>query len=109
MRNNETEKLIIETAGPLPTYKPYGNVLFLDYQPPAQLGQIHLPNGQKPLFDFITCKVTAAGKACDLVKVGDTILIASKAIMGVKHDGHSVWVTQENTILAVVEPDAAVS
>ncbi len=62
-----------------------------------------MPNGAKPLFDFVTCKVTSAGPGCDLVKVGDTILIATKAIMGVKHDGQEVWVTQENTILAVVE------
>ena len=85
-----------------PVYKPYGNVLILDYVPPTNVGQIHLPTGAKPLFDFVTCKVTAAGPGAELVKVGDTILLASKAIMGVKHDGHEIWVTQENTILAVI-------
>lgn len=90
-------------TGKKPIYRPYGNVLVLDYTPPEKLGQIHLPNGAKPLFDFVTCGVVAAGKACDLVKVGDRILIATKAIMGVRHDGHEIWVTQENTILAVVE------
>lgn len=93
--------MIIEPSKP--TYKPYGNVLILDYQPPSKVGTIHLPNDAKPLFDFVTCKVTAAGPGAELAKVGDTILLASKAIMGVKHDGHEVWVTQENTILAVVE------
>jgi hypothetical protein len=89
--------------GKKPTYKPYGNVMVLDYTPPEKIGQIHVPNGIKTLTEFITCAVTAAGPGCDLVKVGDRILIATKAIMGVRHDGHEIWVTQENTILAVVE------
>lgn len=94
---------VTETVGPKPSYKPYGNVLFLDYKPAAIAGQIHLPNGAKPLHEFVTCKVTAAGSGAELVKAGDTILIATKAILGVKHDGQEVYVTQENTILAVIE------
>lgn len=90
-------------TGPKPVYKPYGTVMVLDYFPPDKAGTLHLPNGAKPLFDFVTCPVLAVGPGCDLVKVGDRILLASKAIMGVKHDGHEIYVTQENTILAVVE------
>ncbi len=85
-----------------PVYKPYGNVLILDYEPPLKVGTLHLPDKIKPLHEFVTCKVTAAGPGAEMAKVGDTILLASKAIMGIKHDGQEVYVTQENTIIAVV-------
>lgn len=100
---NNSNAVLSTLAGSKPTYKPYGNVLILDYVPPEKIGQLHLPNGSKPLFDFVTCGVLAAGPAVEIATPGTRVLIATKAIMGVKHDGQEIWVTQENTILAVVE------
>lgn len=84
------------------TYEPYGSVIVLDYKPAEKAGVLHLPQGVKPTFDFITCKVLAAGPAVDQAKAGKWVLLATKAIMKVDHDGRTIYVTQENTILAVV-------
>lgn len=86
-----------------PIYKPYGAVMVLDYVPVDKVGVIHMPAGAKQPLEFITVKVLAHGPKVELAVTGTTVLIAVKAIMSVKHDGHQIYVTQENTILGIVE------
>ncbi len=96
-------KLNAEALLPALTYTPFGTILVLDYHPVEKVGAIILPNGVKQPLEFVTCKVLSAGPKTEQAKAGTTILIAVKAIMSVKHDGRTIFITQENTIIGLVD------
>lgn len=88
-----------------PVYKPYGEILQLDWTPQEQIGGIVIPKQSqaKMGLPFFRVKVLAAGPDCKMVKVGDYVIIPQQVILHAKWDGDLAFFTSENKIVAVVE------
>lgn len=73
---------------------------------PLKKGDIILPGNVKGL-EFITAVVIAAGPECKMVKSGDRVVVAAKGLVngerGIEVDGHRVFFTQEQVIVAVID------
>lgn len=86
--------------------KPNGlNILLRLDQMPTMAGNIHLPQKMKSL-EFVTATALAVGPECKVVKVGNRVLVAIKAIIngeqGIPLEGVKLYFTQENLVVAVV-------
>lgn len=87
-------------------FTPCGNNILLGYKKPEKAGTIHLPTQAKQL-DTIICDVLAVGPECKFVKVGQRVLILTKALVGgpegLTVEGRKVFFTQEQVLISVVE------
>lgn len=92
--------------------RPVANHLLLDYQKPALVGQIHMPQKMRQL-ETITAKVLARGPDVKHIEVGQRILILAKALIGGEEglmvDGRRCYLTQEQVVIAVVAPALTVT
>lgn len=97
---------ITDFPAPVLKFRPVANHLILQYQRPGKVGEIIMPIQMKAL-DTIICEVLAVGPDCKQVKAGERVLILTKALVGGPNgllvEGQSVFVTQEQTVIAVVE------
>jgi hypothetical protein len=82
-------------------YRPIGDYIRVEYSPSTQEGGIVLPG--KVQMEFVTCTALECGPECKVAKGGDSLLLATKAIMKTQHDGLLTFFTKESAILAVVE------
>ncbi len=87
-----------------PTYKPYGEIIQLDWTPQENIGGIVIPQKSqaKMGLPFFKVKVLAVGPECKMVKVGDHVIIPQQVILHAKWDGDLAFFTSENKIVAVV-------
>lgn len=87
---------------PAPTFRPYGDLIQIEYDKP-DTGTIILPGSAK-LPPWVTARAIACGDKCTIVKPGDVILVNSGAIFNkVKCAGvGEVSFTKEDKIMAVV-------
>src|SRR5688572_25468233 len=88
-----------------PKYIPCGNNLLLDYQKPANVGGIIMPQKAKQLETIVT-RVTAIGPDVkDKTLVGKRVVILAKALIGGEEglmvDGRRVYLSQEQVLIAV--------
>lgn len=90
---------------PAVSYKPYGQIIQLDWEPQKMSGLIHLPDKapQALKLSFHKIRVIAAGHECKLVKDEDFVLLPAEAIMPAKWDGNVAYFSSENKILAIIK------
>lgn len=101
---------LAELPHPAVTYKPYGEIIQLDWTPQDRVGKLIIPEKSQAKIGlpFFKVKVLAAGKDCKLVKAGDWVLLPMQVILHAKWGGGTAYFTSENKVLAVVEtPNAA--
>ena len=100
----------IPFPGVAPKYLPAGNNLLLDYQKPTMAGSIILPHQAKEL-DTIVATVLAKGPKCEHIQVGQRVCILTKALIGgvngLMVEGRRIYLTQEQTVITVVESNLA--
>jgi len=86
------------------SYKPARDIIQLDWEPKTNVGGIIIPEkSQKAMnLSFYSIPVLAAGPKCEVVKVGDQVLLPAEAILTVRYDGRTVYFCNEQKVLAVV-------
>lgn len=92
-------------------FEPIGDYIQLDYEKPAKIGQLFVPEKmKKDIMEFITAGVLACGPNCKQVKPGDTILCGTAALLTISAGGGAagfvMTLTKEDKILAVVRHEA---
>ncbi len=87
-----------------PSYKPYGEIIQLDWTPKENIGGIEIPKHlqAKMGLPFFKVLVIAAGDGCKQVKAGDYVLMPQQVILHAKWDAETVYFSSESKILAVV-------
>jgi hypothetical protein len=87
------------------TYKPYGEIIQLDWTPQTKAGNIIIPDKAQAKIGlpFFRVKVLAAGPDVKIAKAGTFVLLPQQVILHAKWDGGIAYFSSESKILAVVE------
>lgn len=87
------------------TYRPYGEIIQLDWTPQEQIGGIVIPKASQAKLGlpFFKVKVLAAGPDVKIAKAGTWVLLPQQVILHAKWDGGIAYFSSESKILAVVE------
>lgn len=97
--------MVVNPDAPKPTYKPYGEIIQLDWTPQENIGGIVIPKQSqaKMGLPFFKVKVLAAGPDVKLAKAGTWVLLPQQVILHAKWADDTAYFSSESKILGVVE------